>query len=206
MKIFLSKLVSALLIPLLIPGYLFVIVLFLFPEMANIQVVNEKLFLLTEVIAFTAFFPLLVVVILYKIKWISSLSLIKREDRLIPQLFSLLLYGVFSYLLYSKYGLHHILTLIILTNAFSLLLITLITRFWKISTHTTGAAGFLVISSIIFIKNFSFGFAFLYLAIATLSIGVFFARLHLKAHTLKQVIYGGLFGLISGFWLLFFIY
>ncbi|MFA9392499.1 MAG: phosphatase PAP2 family protein [Prolixibacteraceae bacterium] len=205
MKTFLSNFVSVALVPLLIPAYLFGIVLFLFPEMAGINLLNEKTRLIFEVLAFTAFFPLLAVYLLYKFKVISSLSLIRREDRLLPQLISLVLFGIFAFLLFANHGLKNVLTLILIANTTSLIMMLIITQFFKISAHTSGAAGFIVITSILCLKPHSINYLILYLFIVMLSVGVFFARLYLKAHTLKQVIYGGVLGFLSGVCLVFYI-
>lgn len=205
MKIFLSNFVSALLVPLLIPVYLFGIMLFLFPDLTTITMLNEKIRLMIEVASFTAFLPLLSVFLLYKFKVISSLSLIKREDRLLPQLISVFLFGIFSYLMISTYGFNNTLTLVQFANTLSLIILIFITQHFKISAHTSGAAGLIVITSFLLMKPHSISYSIIYSIFLLLSIGVFFARLILKAHTRKQVIYGGILGVLSSAWLVFFI-
>ena len=205
MKNILAHLVSVLLIPLLLPTYLFTIILYKLPQLAHLSSLDDKLLLLSGLVIVTVLLPLAVVFVLYKYKAVSSLFLAKREDRRIPQLISLLLYGGFTIFLILRYGSGNILSVVMAINTVSLFAIAIITNYWKISTHTSGATGFSTILLVLLIKYFSVGLLVLFLLAATLTIAVFYARLYLKAHTLKQVLLGGLLGTISGLSLIFFI-
>jgi len=205
MKNKLAHIVSIVFIPLLLPTYLFAIILFNLPELAHISSINDKLILLLSLAIVTILLPVTVVFVLYKFRVISSLFLVNREDRKTPQLISLLLYGIFTIFLFLKYGSGNILSVVMAINTVSLLAIAIITNYWKISTHTSGAMGFSAILLVLLIKYFSVGLLVLFLLAATLTIAVFYARLYLKAHTLKQVLLGGLLGTISGLCLIFFI-
>lgn len=204
MKNLLAQTISVLLIPLLIPSYLVGIVLYYVPQDFISYLFFDKILFLLETIIFSAIIPLLSVYFLYKKNIISSLDLIKREDRKYPQLIALLSY-IILYLIYTlQIGFTHLLSLLILANIISLFLIFIISAYWKISTHTSGAIGFITILSLLILKKPDFGYFILFFFIAILSISVFFARLYLKAHTIKQVIGGALLGLISTLWLFLF--
>ena len=195
---FLSNFLSILLIPLLIPVYLCGIVLYYFPSELHALTPGDKWMVAADIFIFTIVLPFILVYVLYKMKVISSLSLYKREDRFIPQAFS-----CFSYLLVSgyfiyKFGATNILSLAMLANSISAITITLITRFWKISTHAAGAIGFLAIIAMIYMKHPSRDFSIPFLFILLSTIGVCFARLYLKAHTVMQVVGGSALGIVIG--------
>jgi len=194
----LSNLISIILIPLLIPVYLFCIILFFFPQSVNSIELADKFLLLSGVFISTILLPFLFVFIIYKMKIISSLTLEKREDRLLPQVFSCICYLIITLFLITKMGITNSLSLVMTANTLSLLVIAIITNFWKISTHASGAMGFLSITGILFIKYPSHGFMIPFLVIIFLSLSVCIARLYLKAHTLAQVIGGCILGTVIG--------
>ena len=205
MKATLSNIVSIILIPLLMPVYLFIIAIIFFPNMVNIVSWNEKIIVLGSVISATILLPFISIFILYKLKYVSSLFLEKRNERKIPQIISVLLYTIFTIILTIIYGFQNLLSLIMFANTVSLAIITFITFYYKISTHTTGAMGFITILSILLLKQHSPTLTILYLLALGFTISVFFARVYLKAHTINQVLLGGGLGLLSGLVLVFFI-
>ena len=198
-KDFLSHFLTIVLIPLLVPTYLFAIILFYYPEAMPVAFTEkEKWMAVLYIFAFTTILPFIVVFILYKLKIISTLDLEKREDRLIPQLFSLLCYISITIFLINKFSYTNALTLTMIANTVSVLFILVITQFWKISTHSSGALGFLTILYFLMHKFPSTSFSTPFIIITIMVIGVCLARLHLKVHTLGQVICGCLLGIAIG--------
>ena len=198
-KDFLSHFLTIVLIPLLVPTYLFAIILFYYPEAMPVAFTEkEKWIAVLYIFAFTTILPFIVVFILYKLKVISTLDLEKREDRLIPQLFSLLCYISITIFLINKYSATNALSLTMVANTVSVLFILVITQFWKISTHSSGALGFLTILYFLLHKFPATHFNTPFIVITIMVIGVCLARLHLKVHTLGQVICGCLLGITIG--------
>ena len=182
-----------------IPTFLFGIILFYFPHLTSIVELKDKIELVSTIFGLTALLPSLLVFILFKKKVISSMTLFKREDRYIPQLFSCFSYlGITAFLLY-KYGLHNGLTLTLIANSISLIIITIVNHYWKISTHSSGAAGLLSASTVLYLKGPSELFFNTYLIISVVSVTVCFARIYLKAHTPMQVLAGCVLGGTIGF-------
>ena len=200
-----AKFLSILLIPLLIPVYLSGIVMCYFPQLSNIFSVHVKWIVVLVVFVFTVLLPFTAVFLLYKFKVISSLDLYKRKDRYIPQLFSCFSYGTaMAYFIY-RLGWANVFSLALIANTISAIAITIITHFWKISTHSSGAIGLLAILSMICLKYPGRGLVVPYLVVFVLCVGVCFARKILNAHTTGQIIAGGLLGLVIGvgvFWFL----
>ncbi len=201
---FLAHLVSAFFIPLLIPTYLFAIIFIFFPQATHIGNPIEEKTLLWTVFIITVVIPALVVLLLYKLQFISSVFLFKREDRIIPQLFTLFFYTLFTLFLIVKYGIHDIFALIMLLNSLSLSITFVITNYWKISTHASGVFGFLTVIAILFYKYPFTHFMPMYLIILFLTVSVLVARLYLKAHTAAQIFAGSALGILMGILLLFF--
>src|SRR5258708_16016916 len=123
-----------------------------------------------------------------------------RGPRLIPHIFSCINYLSISIFLILRFGIDDALTLSMIAVTLSPLFISLITPYWKISTHSSGAAGILTAASTLFYKYPNPEFFFPYVTLISLNIAVFMARLQLKVHTASQLIagciLGGLFGLL----------
>ena len=205
MKNLASNFVSAILIPMLIPTYLIIIVLFFFPQLTNVVLLTEIIKISFFVFLLTAVAPLLFVFILFKRGNISSLYLKDRKDRILPQIFTLVMYFVVTMIISKIYGYSNIMTIILGTNAIALVIHTIITHYWKISAHTSSAVGLFVIMSVLLFKEPSTTYLVLYTVVCILTIAVFFARIYLKAHTAKQVIFGGLLGFLSGLLFIYFL-
>ncbi len=74
-----------------------------------------------------------------------------------------------------------------------------ITRFWKISLHTATVGGFFGVFLFVTQHWPAYAIAALVVGSLALTAGVGWARLHLKAHSVAQVILGSLFGLVVPF-------
>lgn len=198
-KHLLAHIVSIALIPLLSPIYLFGIILFCFPFLTPITGVGHKLLAMGAICAATTLPPFTLVFVLYKMKRISSLTLDDRKDRLIPQVFSCFNYVLITIILAWMYGLHNALTLSMVAITTSLVAISVITPFWKISTHASGVAGLLAVASALYLKYPSAELLLPYAMLWVLAVLVCLARLQLKVHTPGQVLAGCLLGGSIGF-------
>lgn len=199
MKRIAAHIVSIILIPLIAPAYLFSIILFFFPGLTHIAAISDKLLAILYIALATTLLPFIVVFVLYKKKIIGSLTLDKREDRVIPQIFSCFIYaGVCLFLVYTE-GATNALTLSMTAVAISLIGLSLITPFWKISTHACGAWGMFAILWELQTRYPSPAFIIPYYIILFLTVTVCFARLYLKVHTPMQVLAGSLMGATIGF-------
>jgi membrane-associated phospholipid phosphatase len=134
--------------------------------------------------------PYLYVALLYRRKRIDDIHIPKREDRIKPLLVSIASYGLCLVILYVLNG------PLFLKSIFAVILIstivfTIITYFWKISLHT-GWVTFVVITF-----NILFGRWMLLMVPLIPVIG--WARVRIKKHTIKQVIFGAGVSTITSF-------
>ncbi|QHT67913.1 hypothetical protein GXP67_15335 [Rhodocytophaga rosea] len=190
---------SALLHPLLMPTLLFSILLYFSPAIFGIA--NEAMqWRLLMLIAFTTFLiPLLSMLLMFRVRSISSLTLDNKNERFMPFLITTLFYMVTTYLFLRQMQGYFTMIVVLSSITFSIALVTLITVFWKISAHSVGICGMI---------GFLFGFyqkyadpqLFYPILVVILLAGLLMsARLYLNAHTPAQVFAGGLLGLVISF-------
>lgn len=190
-----AKYLSAVFIPLLVPLYLFLTVFCWFSGLTTFTSFPEKAYVTLGLFAATCLPPFVLVYILYRVKYISSLTLENRADRFIPQLFGLFDYLLISLLLIRYLGPSNILSICMTATTVTLFCIALITHFWKISTHAAGIWGMLAIVSILCFQHSFDGRIVLWIMLALIAIMVSLARLYLKVHTAAQVAAGALLGI-----------
>lgn len=153
------------------------------------------LFVLAYVFTGTYLFPLIIVYGLYKLKFINSIHLKTRRERVFPFLIS-----AFFYFLTAKAVLQfHFpseLARFLFAGCLILVMQLLALRYTKISAHVAGTSAvltWLVCLSAHYYLNLLFPIAIAVLALAFVSS----ARLKLKAHTSSEIISGFLTGVIA---------
>ncbi len=196
---FFAHFISILLIPLFAPAYLFAIILFYFPELTPITEINQKVMSILYIFIATTLPPFLLIFVLYKMKKISNMNLHEKKDRVIPQVFSCFNYMLITLFLIYKFGYSNPLTLSMVSITISIIVISIVTHFWKISAHTSGAAGIFTIASVLYIHHPYTHFFFPYITLLLLTVAVCIARIQLKVHTISQVLAGCLLGSLIGF-------
>jgi membrane-associated phospholipid phosphatase len=122
---------------------------------------------------------------LKQLKVIDSTDLIIREQRISPLTFAVLSYAM-GYAALLLCGAPVLVRGLMFCYATNTLVVLLITRWWKISIHTTGIAGPLVA------LLFQFGPGMLPMFMLIPLVGI--ARVTMQRHTPLQVIAGGLLG------------
>ena len=206
MKNFLAHFISIALIPLFAPVYLFAIILFYFPQLTPIVDTSEKVIVVLTIFLITVLPPSVCIFILFKMKKISSVTLHSKKDRFIPQIFACLNYFLITFILIRKLGYNSPLTLSMISITISVIIISVINHFWKISAHASGAAGMLAIASVLYLHNHSANFMLPYFALLFSTVAVCFARLQLRVHTISQVVAGCILGSTIGFCCFYFFY
>ncbi len=178
-----AKLTSLLLHPLLMPFYAMVVLLFATLPGVFLSL-KSKMILLSVVFFFTFFTPLLFVALLVRYGRVSSFSMREQSERFIPLLFG----AVMCYMTYRVLGniiqIEVVLSELFLALSFFILLLAIITRFWKISLHMSAIGG---MSVLIFMASYN---ALLLPFIILLSGLLGTSRLWLKAHDSAQVYLG----------------
>lgn len=190
-----SRLISVMFSPLLVPTY--AMVLTLIWTILFIVSTNTKLGVLAMTASITCLFPLLAIILLYKLKVISEPGLNNRKERFIPYVVTLVSYIGFAFYL-SK--IHSPLWLVSFPCGASLAVVIsfLVNLKWKISAHGAavgGLAGY--IFCLIYFQLFIIHSSIYYLYAAIFIAGlVGTSRVILKRHTVPQVIAGTINGFI----------
>lgn len=152
-----------------------------------------KLVITLTVFAFTFLLPVLNLLILYKMKYISSLKIEDRKERTFPLLISAFCYLGLFYLIYD-FNIWPAIKLFVLGAGIGILITTIVNFWWQISAHMIGVGG--MFGAMIALSIYLQMPLFFSLSACIIVAGfIGFARLILKAHNPAQVYVGFLTGL-----------
>ncbi len=187
--------------PLLMPTYMFGIILGISPGLLGLASMPLITLLSLIVVLFVYTFAIPAYSIYLMKNWgvIESMKLEKRKDRRYPYLFTALLYGTFGAFLYFKIPHLYVIGFLIAVIAFIILLVAVINFWWQISAHAAGVGGMLATLSLLIIKYAAFDLFFTFLAMLILSGYILSARLALQAHTVLQLVAGFLLAFWTSF-------
>jgi len=163
-----------------------------------------KLIVIGEIFFTTCLLPVLCIMVLYKLKVVGHWALRERTDRALPLFINSLAYVFCTWILY-KQGLPSWALSFYIGATLLAFICWLISFWWKISAHTTGIAGFAMVSFIVYFRfPHSMPLAWpLALTVLTGLLGSI--RVYLGRHTLMQVTAGSLLGAVGillSYWLL----
>ncbi|MCW3076796.1 MAG: putative rane protein [Bacteroidetes bacterium] len=146
------------------------------------------------VFLFSFMFPVLNIIILYKLKRIPSLTLSGQEDRTFPYIMTALFYFGLFYLL-KDINIWNSIKLFVLGGGLGILLTAIINLKYKISAHMVGLGGLLgVLLSLSYLIKFDM--TFFYVSVILIAGLVGMARLFLQEHKPSQLYSGFLLGLL----------
>jgi membrane-associated phospholipid phosphatase len=160
-----------------------------------------KLVLTFTIFSFTFLLPVLNLLILYKLGYVSSLKIENRKERTFPLLMTSLCYFGLFYMIYD-FNIWPAIKLFILGGGLCIFFAAIVTLWWQISAHMIGVGGLIgaLLAICYFMQMPMLTAISLCIIIAG---GIGFARLKLKAHTPAQVYVGFIFGCIVQFSLFF---
>jgi hypothetical protein len=160
-----------------------------------------KLVLTFTIFSFTFLLPVLNLLILYKLGYVSSLKIENRKERTFPLLMTSLCYFGLFYMIYD-FNIWPAIKLFILGGGLCIFFAAIVTLWWQISAHMIGVGGLIgALLAICYFMQMPILTAISLCIIIAGGIG--FARLKLKAHTPAQVYVGFIFGCIVQFSLFF---
>lgn len=195
MKKNLALAISVLLHPLLMPSIIFLSIFEFAPILlSNVQ---NKWILLMLIFSGSYLVPIFLILTMYNLGIVKDIKLDNKSERRWPMIASTIIYIAFTYLLVGKTPM--IVPLIMTGITFTLALITLITRFWKISAHSVGAAGTSAFLLLCVLRFSEMNLLIPALLMVLLSGFLISARLYLQAHTPKQIIAGIALGVLVSF-------
>ncbi len=184
--------------PLLIPTLVFGLILYAVPEATTIPAeFKDRIFFL--VVLSTLLIPMITIIGLRLSGTLKSLHMKEKQDRVIPFSITSLYYLLAVYFLYQKTELDTILWQVLSLITLAVIGLTIITFFWKMSAHMTGAGGLL---AVVLILGFKFNtFQVLYPLIFSLMLvgAIGSSRLYLEAHKPIEIYVGLFFGFLVCF-------
>ena len=145
--------------------------------------------------------PVFNLLILYKLKYVTSLKIENRKERTFPLIMTSLCYFGLFYMIYD-FNIWPAIKLFILGGGLCILCAAIINLWWQISAHMIGIGGLIgALLAICFYMQMPVLMAICVCLIIAGGIG--FARLQLNAHTPHQVYVGFIFGCLIQFSLFF---
>jgi len=190
--------------PLLITTYLFALLFLAAPDLVGVGALElpalGSLLLLIFLNTFVA--PAVIIYYFYRFGVVSSLHVDNLRERRLPYLVSAIIYAISTYLFGWKLQpiaeLAPQISVILGSATLSLIIVALVSLFWKISAHATGIGGAIgIITALLMRYDENALLNPLLIAIVT---GGFLmsARLYMNAHNLAQIAAGVFCGIFIG--------
>ncbi len=190
----LSRIISAVFSPLLIPTYAIIIVLW--TTILFIVSFNSKLGVIGMTFAITCLIPAAVIFILYKLKLVSDSGLNRQNERLIPYSITALCYFALAYYLKTIHS-PQWLFMFMAGAGIATIISAIVNRWWKISAHGAAVGGLIaMIFCLSYLQVNIVSLKWLLYASVLVAGAVGTSRLILERHTLWQVIAGIANGII----------
>ncbi|EJF11840.1 MULTISPECIES: hypothetical protein [Pontibacter] len=182
--------------PLLMPTYLFVIILYFLP-VSSISLPLQSRWIVLSMIFFSTFMvPGLGAFAMFKTGFIDSYEIDRREQRSKPLLFTAICYAVTTYLFYSEPVFDQLFYFVMGVITASVFVAWFVSFFWKISAHGIGLGGALGVLLLVNKLMPEAGLLMPIILLILVSGAVLSARLALHAHTPAQAYTGFLTGLV----------
>jgi membrane-associated phospholipid phosphatase len=175
--------------PLLIPTLVFGLMLFGVPESTSIHEGIKSWILLTIVLA-TLVIPMVSIFGLRMSGTVRSLHMPEVKDRRLPFVIATFFFLLTTFFLKRNMGFDPILWHTMSVISVSVVLLTGVTFFWKMSAHMTGLGGLLAVVLVLGRKFPTFDVLYPLLAVLVLSGLVAMARLYLQAHRPLEIYVG----------------
>jgi hypothetical protein len=158
-------------------------------------------FLYIIVLLCNVLLPVSIIPVLIYIKQIQNLEINERSERIIPLFFASMCFYI-GYYIVSAHSQSMLINLFMLSTTAIVVVVLLVSLFWKISIHMAGIGG---ITGLIIILSYVFRADILILLCVVILISGILAsaRLASGSHSLLQVIAGYLLGLLGVLGLMF---
>ena len=198
MRRILALIISVVFQPLIIPMLVFGLIFFVVPESTSLPIeFKTRIFYLITLSTFAI--PMITILGLRLSGTLKSLHMETIQDRVIPFSITSVYYLLTLYFLYDKSELDPILWQVLGIITLTVLVLTLVTFFWKMSAHMTGMGGLLAVVLILGFKFPTFKVLYPLLLTIILTGIVASSRLYLSAHRPVEVYAGLLFGFLVCF-------
>lgn len=193
-----ALIVSVVFQPLLIPTLVFGLILFGVPEASSVPY-EFKMRIFYLIALSTLVIPMITIIGLRLSGTLKSIHMAEIRERIVPFTVTSIYFLITVYFMYQMTDLDPILWQALAVIALVVVVLTLVTLFWKMSAHMTGVGGLVALVVVLGICFPTFS-ALYPLLLALLLAGVVgTSRLFLDAHTPLEVYVGFTFGFVSSF-------
>lgn len=206
----LARVLSIAFHPLLMPTWLFGILLYQVPNILGLDTFSGTLRISLWVLIVVGTFavPSIIILFLFRSGYVQDLHLDDRNDRRLPYLLTGFVYSFLTFLFAFRMQLVSEMapeiSIILGSITISILLVGVISLFWKISAHSVGIGGSIGAIAAIMFKFNETDLLYALTAFIVLAGLIASARLHLNAHTLSQVGAGFFLGILVSLTTVFF--
>ncbi|MEZ0611229.1 hypothetical protein ACAW74_22140 [Fibrella sp. WM1] len=179
--------------PLLMPTWLFALLLYVAPARLNVDTYSLGARFSVLVLLFLGTFaiPSLLIFYLYRIGYLRDMTMPDRADRRLPFLLTGFIYTGVTYFFAFRMSLFSAtspgVSVLLAGITLSILLVGIINQYWKISAHSVGIGGVLGAIAGLLAKSGDTDLFLPLVGLIAISGLVGSARLQLNAHTLAQV-------------------
>lgn len=191
-----SHIISTVFQPLLMPSY-GVMLLFVYTYF-GVMYRHQFWHIVMPVILFSFIIPALLILLLYRLRIVSDLSLKVRRERFYPYIITLFSYTAMI-IFYYRMHMPRWFLMIMAASVVIMVIAIFITLVWKISAHMFGIGGLLggAMAVSFFVERSNPYYMFMGLFIIAGLVGT--SRLILRRHTLSQVVAGFMLGYLVSF-------
>ena len=202
----LAYIISIIFHPLLLPSIVLALLLYLSPSLVTVSSKGVRLFLIQVAFSFTFLLPIIFILVIKVLRVIDSLQLPDRKQRRLPFVVISTMYVMTAYLYHYPAVRIHIDDKFLHTFlgiCASLVVLTIITFFYKISAHTLAISGIFG-GMLAMAWRYNEAILAIPLALTAVSWGlVMTARLSLKAHNYQEVLWACAVGFPLNFAIIF---
>ena len=191
----LAQFISLVFHPLLMPTWLFGIMMYYFAS--AVQPTQAWLLVIVLIFGMTFILPLLNLLFFKITGTIRSFYLVERKDRILPFIFITIVYAGITAMIFWKMSFPIVFKLMVIITCLSLL-VTVFTFFFKISAHAVAGGGIAGVLLSMAIYSSVAELVVPSLIMLVLAGTVMSARLLLNAHKPQEVGWGGMLGFVIG--------
>lgn len=193
MRRYISLIISVIFQPLVVPTLVFGLALFAVPEATSIpHSFKGRVFYLVALS--TLVIPMVTVFALKFTRVLKSIHMAELKDRAIPFTVTSIYYVLTVYFLHEKQELDPILWKVLAVITSAIIILTLVTYFWKMSAHMTGMGGLIAAVIVLGFKFPTFRPLYPLLGSIMLTGLVGSVRLYLESHKPIEIYVGLIFG------------
>lgn len=186
-----SKVISIILHPILMPLLAFYLSISLFPSI-GFAITNHLNYIYSVLVISSIILPLISIFVLIKSGRVESIEMTNHYERPTPLFRTAFLIGLGYFLIENTLALSPILKSELLGAIIIMILAALISKYWKISLHMLGIGG---LFGILISLNLLFGGMELIIILTLLIAGLLgISRIKEKAHSYKQIYTGFILG------------